>query len=541
MGKFINFMSKMLPVADNPLGSMESQAQPQFSNMDLAKSERVQPSKSLIEDPLALSHGLDYKEKPSMLNFQLLSQMASKDAVISSILTTRINQVSNFTKPARYSKDGVGFEISMRNPKLQPTQQQQELILSLEMFLEQCGFSYDPHRDNFDTLVRKILRDSLTYDQMCMEIVPDVLGRPSEIYAVDASTVRSATLSKDDNDSYVTPTDLRSGDDIMWVQVLDGQVQASFTGYELAFGVRNPRTDIKIQPYGLSELEILVNQVTAHMNAEQYNSRYFSQGGTTKGIINIKGQNISPIQLDAFRRQWLAQVAGMTGAWKTPVVSVDGLEYINVSQSNREMEFENWLNYLINISCAVYNIDPAEVNFPNRGGSSGKGGGLGEGGIEDRVQNSKDKGLRPLLRYIEDFFNTHIIRRFTNDLTFHFVGLDPEELEDTTAKAEKEVRLFKTINEVRKERDLPEIENGDIILDGTFVNYIMQKEMSQQMPQEGAEDGQMTQEGTEGVQEPQEGAEEEEGVDWNNIDEKRSQQQAEDDYASDSIDQQYQV
>lgn len=136
----------------------------------------------------------------------------------------------------------------------------------------------------------------------------------------------------------------------------------------MAFCVRNPRTNIDTQPYGFSELEQLITQVTSHLYAEEYNSKFFSQGGTTKGIINLKTDPTgigNREQLASFKRQWMAQVNGLTGAWKTPVVQIpDGIEYINVSQSNREMEFEKWMNYLVNIVCAIYQIDPAEVNFP---------------------------------------------------------------------------------------------------------------------------------------------------------------------------------
>jgi hypothetical protein len=263
-------------------------------------------------------------------------------------------------------------------------------------------------------------------------------------------------------------------------------VVEEFYNGELAFCIRNPRSDINIQPYGLSELEILIKQVTAHLWAEDYNSRYFSQGGTTKGILNLKGQNISKTQLDAFRRQWTAQLTGLTGAWKTPVVSVDGLEYINVSQSNREMEYEMWMNYLINMVSAVYQIDPSEINFPNRGGAGGKGGGLGDGGIEDRLENSRDKGLRPLLRFIESSINRHIIRRFSNKFKFTFIGLDPESENDGLASIDKSVRSFRTIDEVRAEKGLKPLEQGgDIVLDPTYTNYLLQLQQQQQMAQQG--------------------------------------------------------
>lgn len=472
---------------------------PQMSfDETIQKSERVRDSRAIVEDPLSFVGSFDYKDKPFSLTYDLLKRMA-ENSVIASIVNTRVNQVSTFTQPARYTKDGIGFEISLRNPKAKPTKEQSDMMLSIEAFIENCGFKYDPGRDSFDDLIRKIVRDSLIYDQMCFEIVPDRFGRPAEILAVDASTIRAASVAPLMGTDGIVATQLFGNDDVKWVQILQGKPVADFTGSELAFGVRNPRTDVNMQPYGYSELEILVKQVTSHLWAEEYNSRYFSQGGTTKGILNLKGQNINKEQLDAFRRQWTAQIAGVTGAWKTPVVSVDGMEYINVSQSNREMEYEMWMNYLINICCAVYQIDPAEINFPNRGGSAGRSGGLGEGGIEDRLKNSRDKGLRPLLRFISSVINRHIIRRFGNDYTFNFVGLDPETEADRQSTIDRSIKTYKTVNEIRKDKDLEPIEGGDIILDPTYTNYLLQVQQQEQMEQ--AQQGSEGDEGQEEVDE----------------------------------------
>lgn len=448
----------------------------------LEKSMRSRDSIALVADPVATASGMGYKERPSTLTFETLQKVSVRNSVVSAVIITRVNQVSSFTSPARFSRDGVGFEISLKDPKRKPSDEEDRLILATESFLENCGWNHDPNRDSFDDFIRKIVRDSLTYDQCTFEKVPDRLGRPAEFYAVDASTIRAVDLESLAGDTEVTSTDLVGNPDkAKWVQVVNGSVVADFTGKELAFGVRNPRTDINAQPYGLSEIEILTTQITSHLWAEDYNSRYFSQGGTTKGILNLKGQNLSKEQIEAFRRQWTAQVSGMTGAWKTPVMSVEGIEYLNVSQSNREMEYEMWMNYLINIVTSVYQIDPSEVNFPNRGGAGGGGGGgLGDGGIEDRLKNSKDKGLRPLLRFIESLINRHIISEFSRDLTFKFVGLDKESEKDKFELQNKEVRSFKTINELRKQHDMKPIEGGDIILDPTFSNYLSQKEMAEQ-------------------------------------------------------------
>lgn len=472
------------PTLNNPvLGiSMEEM-------MNLEKSKPANEMKALLEDPLGILDAMGYKDKPYSLSYDLLRRMANKDAVIASVITTRVNQVSSFTAPARFNRSGVGYEIRLRDPEAIPSKEEIEVMTAIEEFLENTGYDNDNARDDFDTFIRKIVRDRLTYDQVTFEIVPDRKGRPAEFYAVDAATIRlaSESLVADQSETRIKDKEL-----IKYVQVIDGRIRAYFTSDELAFATANPRTDLYVGGYGFSELEMLVHQVTSHLWAEEYNSRFFSQGGTTKGILNLKGNAnapISPHQLDSFKRQWLSQVSGMTGAWKTPVVSVDGLEYINVSQSNREMEFEKWLNYLINITCAVYQIDPSEVNFPNRGGATGSGGGgLGDGGIEERLKHSKDKGLRPLLRFVETLINKHLVSKFDQKYVFSFVGLDTKTEKEIVELNSQRVKVYKTVNEIRKEEGLQPIEGGDIILDPVYIQHLAQMQQAEMMKQQGEYD-----------------------------------------------------
>lgn len=456
---------------------------PSLNNVDtLVKSMPSREMKAYDENPMRLAQAANYKDKPSSLSYNILYQMSVKNSVVSAVLNTRINQVSTFTKPARFSTDGIGFQIRLRDPKAVPTAEQQDVMNSIELFLENCGFTDSSDRDDFDTFMRKIVRDSLTYDQLCFEVIPDKKGRPAEIVAVDAATIRAASenYSVDSSWAQYTP---KKNEEVKWVQVIDGSVVSWFTARELAFGVRNPRTNINMQPYGFSELEMLIQQITSHLYAEEYNSKYFSQGGTTKGIINIKSDPNgigNKEQLESFKRQWRAQVNGMSGAWKTPVLQVpDGIEYISVNQSNRDMEYSQWVNYLINIVCAVYQIDPAEVNFSNNGGANNQSS-VFETSQEQKLKNSKDKGLKPLLRFIESVINKFVVSKFSQDYVFAFTGLDEKSEEEKAELDSKQVKTWRTINEIRKEHGEKPLENGDIILDPSYLNYIQQKEMSAQ-------------------------------------------------------------
>lgn len=452
--------------------------------MDLVKSMPTHERKSYIDPPLMLMESLNFKDKPSSLTYNTLYQMSVKNSVVGSVINTRVNQVSTFTKPARFSKDGMGYEIRLKNPDATPTESQKKLLSAIETFIDNCGYDKDNTRDDFDQFIRKLTRDSLTYDQTTFEIVPDRLGRPAEILAVDAATIRAASADFR-YDSYMSEIAPKKNEKVSWVQVIDGTVQTWFTADELAFGVRNPRTSIYLQPYGFSELEQLITQITSHLYAEEYNMKYFSQGGTTKGIINLKQDPngvMNVQQMESFKRQWRAQVSGITGAWKTPVLQVpNGIEYINVSQSNRDMEFSQWMNYLVNIVCAVYQIDPAEINFANNGGVNSNGGsGLFESSNESKLKNSKDKGLRPLLRFLESLINKYVISRFSDEIVFAFVGIDERTDEEKIDLSTKEVKAFKTIDEVRAEHNLEPLPdgNGEVILDASYMNMINQKAMA---------------------------------------------------------------
>lgn len=425
----------------------------------------------------------NYREKENKLSFELLKKVSKEVAPISNVISTRIDQVSAFTSRSRYATDGVGFKVVLKDSNEDPTEEQEKTIDLIEKFIENCGLGKNSKRDDFGTFIKKIIRDSLTYDQVNFELEYDITGQYIQAFeAVDAATIKPALEDVDLKDSAYEDIDFREGEELSYVQVINGKIVAGFTADEMAFAVRNPSTDVETQPYGLSEIETIVRQVTSYLEAEDYNMRFFQQGGMTKGILNIKGEKGGPAPgdrqtLESFKRQWRTQVTGQKGAWKIPVFTLPGeLEFINIAQSGGEMVFEKWVNYLINIICGAYKIDPAEINFPNNGGVGGKGSSLFSGDGE-KIDNSKQKGLFPLLKFIENTINKNIIEKFNTEDEYKFVfdGIDNESESEQVDLAKKKTESYMTINEVRAEKGLPEIEGGDII---ASPYYIQAKQMA---------------------------------------------------------------
>jgi hypothetical protein len=476
--------------------------------------------KAAFFDPLSLQYAMGYKDRRYSLTYDTLKRIPSQVAVIAAIINTRIAQIAGFCQPYRQTKS-LGFAIKHKDPEHETTKSERRFIRILESFICNCGepgrpnpyFRYE--RDDFEGFVRKIVRDTMVYDQVAFEVVPRRNGIPFEFWAVDASTIRIASSQTDAgiNWSYhirnnVGPVmsnrfqGLYQGaygvnsnvgtlpeNQIQYVQVINGQIENIYTGSELAFGVRNPRTDIYIQGYGYGELEQMITIVTSLLYSEEYNKRYFTNGAHPKGLLNFKGDNWTPDQLEAFRRQWTAQAVGVENAWKTPITQSEGIEWVNLQMSNREMEFGQWIEYLIKLVCGVFLIDPAEINFDLHGGVQQTP--LFESSQEWKLKASRDRGLRPLLRFIAKLINRHIIDKIDDHFVFEFVGLDELSEQEKHEMMKEQTSSYMTLNEGRRALDLPDLEFGDVPMSPVYIQVMQMRQ--QQAQQQQAQQQQMEQ------------------------------------------------
>ncbi|AXH71111.1 putative portal protein [Bacillus phage BSP38] len=452
---------------------------------EVIKSAKGGDGAKAYEEPIIGSFSVnpDYKEAPSTSGSQNLLETlklwSRKNIILNAIINTRVNQVSLFCTPARYSDKGIGYEVRLKDPLATESTHDKKKIKEIENFIENTGKKPDFTRDTFRTFVKKLVRDRLTYDKINFELIYEkATGELHHFKARDASTIYVA-VDKNGHEP-------KGKNAVKYVQVLDRKKVAEFKANEMAWEVHNPRTDITVGRYGYPELEIALNHLQYHENTEIFNARFFAQGGTTRGLLQIKtGQEQSHQALANFRREWTAMFSGINGAWKIPVITAEDVKFVNMTQSSKDMEFEKWLNYLINVICSIYSIDPAEINFPNRGGATGHSGNtLNESSTKEKTRDSKDKGLEPLLKFIEDAVNKYIVSQFGDKYVFNFVGGDAKTEAEIINILEAKAKIGLTINDVRAELGYPEIEGGDVTLAGVHVQRLGQLMQEEQMKQQ---------------------------------------------------------
>jgi len=278
-----------------------------------------------------------YRDKPylngnSGINSTLKTY--SNNVILRAIIGTRAGQVLNFCVPASESEQGTGFTIGFEDVDRKPTAREKKLFKNLEKQLLQMGTYPSHNRLDLHQFIKVFVQDTYIYDQVNFENIYNKDGEWLYTKMVDPATIYFH--AKRDG-SLITEGE-------RYVQVIDNQVRRKLDDKELAMIIRNPQSNIYSSGYGLSELMICIREFMAHENTEIFNDRFFSHGGTTRGILNIKqssdsSQPQSRQAMDDFKRMWNVSLQGINGSWQLPVISApDDIQYIDLTPQARDME-----------------------------------------------------------------------------------------------------------------------------------------------------------------------------------------------------------
>lgn len=462
--------AEIQPVIDHILADLEDQDLRKAGRSNIIPfpsraAEKRQPTgmQSVYLDDLQINAMGDWYEKPGMFTFNSMRAMVDQTPILSAVVMTRIRQVQSFCQD-QDEAEKPGFQIMLKDRKKNASKAQKKEFEALENFFSNCGWESKPRqrmrlkRDSFSSLMAKLVRDTLTMDSVAIETEwkrDKKLGLDG-MYAVDGATIRLCTEHGYEGD-----------DEIFALQVIDGRIRTAYGYDDLIYVPRNPRSDVIVGGYGMGETELLIRVVSGFLNAFSYNAKFFDSNSVPKGMLHLTG-NFTETDLAAFKRMWNAMVKGVNNSWALPVMVSKDQEsraaFENFGIEVNEMMFGKWMNFLASLICAIYSIAPDEINFESF--STGKSS-LSGSDTDEKLANSKDKGLRPLLAYFENLFSDYVVSEFGDKYAFRWTGLDVEDEKQSW----EEDKLILTANEVRAARGYEKAKGtwGDAPLNPTLL------------------------------------------------------------------------
>lgn len=439
-----------------------------------AKQGKRGPQSVTFDDWQVATQG-EYWERPSLLGFDSLRAMVEQTPILNAVVFTRVRQIQRFCRVSDKNSDAPGFEIRHIDKNHELGDDESDSIELLNRFIMNCGWEFKPRRrkalkrDSFAQFMAKIARDTLTLDSVGIETEwkrNKALGMDG-FYAVDGGSIRLCTEQGYEGD-----------DEIFALQVVQGRISTAYTYEDLIYEPRNPRTDVRVCGYGLSETELLIRVVTGFLNAMTFNIKGFDQNAIPKGMLHLTG-NYNEQDIAAFKRYWNSMVKGVNNAWALPVmVSKDqeskaAFEKFGVEFD--EMYFAKWMTFLTSIICAIYGMSPSEINFDSFTGGSTSA--LSGSDTAEKLAASKDSGLRPVLSYFENLLTDYIVGDFSDKYVFRWTGLDPQDVD----KKHEVRKLVSTVNEMRAQEGMDPIDG--LMGDAPTNPALMQVYMAENAPQ----------------------------------------------------------
>lgn len=471
---------------DKLAGSTKNSASSSYTSSENRTTQPGDPGppKSLFINPFALvdTMGVGYRASPQSLTYETLRAISEKDTIVASVINRRVNQISAFAQlqPNKYS---IGFDVHQRGRKRSDrmTKSQREKADYIVHYIQNTGRDVNLEHSHFTDFLKKFVRDSLTYDAGTFEKRWTRGADPYDFFAVDASTIRFKEPLTPRGEP-LTLEEQRTNP--VYLQYEAGQVTAEYYSHEMAYCVRNPRTSTRVWRYGFPELEVLINTVTSHLNAEAWNRNIFINGSTTPGFLNVKGR-LNQEKITALERAWHTQVTGPQNAHRLPIINAEDLQFVPINWNNEEMGFQAWLEYTIKLICSVYGMDPAEIQFDLRGGVGTQPMFMSSNEAQQKV--SRDQGLNPLLKFVADTINRHVVWAIDPGFEFSFVGLDAKTEEQNYELRSQQVQTTHTLNEARALEGLNPVPNGDVVLNPVYIGYLEQQAMAAQQAQAGGD------------------------------------------------------
>jgi len=306
---------------------------------------------------------------------------------------------------------------------------------------------------SFRNLTDMIIEDLMVLDAVALEKRKNLGGGMYGLLPIDAATIKIRTDS-----SGRTP----EPPEVAYQQVIRGNISAEFTADEMYYGMLNPRTST---PYGLAPLETLVMTVNSALKSSLLNLEYMTEGNVPEGFYTVP-KEWTATQIREFQEIFDSAIAGdgsansrirfMPEGTYTPTHKVDDMRY---------KEFSEWL---MKITCSVFDVQPIEIGFEPKQGLGGAG--FSEG--QDIITNRK--AIIPLANFMKDIWDRVIQEELGySDLEFRFEGL---EYKDPKNEAEVNEILIRsgqvTVDEIRgqQQKDPLGVDKPFVLGTPTFID-----------------------------------------------------------------------
>ena len=203
---------------------------------------------------------------------------------------------------------------------------------------------------------------------------------------------------------------------------------------------------------GINPIEYAAQSIGLSLTAEQFGANFFNNGAHASGVIEMPNTPEKEVT-DRMRQEWLERHQG-AGRAHLPGVVYGGAKYTQISIAPEQAQFLELRNFQVEDIARFYGVPLQMMMLTEK--QSGFGTATEAGGV-----NFTTFAMQPHLTRLEQTFERQVLS-FGRQLRHDTEALHRSDIK-TRAEADRILieTGAKSINEVRRERDLPPVEGGD--------------------------------------------------------------------------------
>jgi phage portal protein BeeE len=326
-------------------------------------------------------------------------------------------------------------QVAVSEWDILPADPEKPYSQSLQAQIKRLFDAPNPTRNSFRNFTEAVVEDVLVLDAGSIEKVRNLRGQVAQLWYVDGGEIKVAKYWDGEED---VPR-------YFWYPEGYGRAADSWVNDDFVYIMARPAT---YRVVGLSTMEVLKLTIDAELGSSAYNTRQVNSAAPD-GMLDL-GEGVRPDLVEKFKTYWLSEIAGK-GAMAI-VGGSRGAKFVPFKQSNRDMQFAEWQNYLLRKTALVFQLSPQDLNAVTD---------VNRANGQVLQENTEDRGLRPLLGNVADYYTREIVwdEKFggqDNNLRFAFTKLNLKETLDTAKVYEIQSGKMPTraVNELRKKDGL---------------------------------------------------------------------------------------
>lgn len=213
---------------------------------------------------------------------------------------------------------------------------------------------------------------------------------------------------------------------------------------------------------GLSPLAAVEEVIDAHSASTTWNRNLLKNSGTPSGVLLLKNQSIiSQVELDRLKEFWQHEYAGAVNNGKTFVAPAEGMDYTRLGGSASDLDWLGGRGDMKREICSALGVPSKLLNDPEAGTYAN---------YAEARKAFYTETILPLMNYFVSELNEWLVPKYGIEglhivlKTDHIDALREDESAKYNRMSTPAAQSTMSINEIRAELGLGEIEGGDELL-----------------------------------------------------------------------------